>query len=733
MSERTGRDASSHVSRTSGRLPRRRRLLEFDPLEGRSLLTAALATIAPITVPAGLGSQVPLDGSASGVASQTFTVTSSNPVVKATIAQGKFLTINVQHSSAGANDPAFSGSMVFQLFEDLTPISAASIENLVTSGFYTNKNFHRISSGFPDATGFIAQGGSVNGAGQDSPPAQGQPGGLPATGYPFVDEYNLQLVYDGSGQLALANAGNDTNTSQFFITTSTPRSLDFNKTIFGQLVSGQAILTDLTHVALGGSSGTTPINAVTITSATLSNVNPDGVVHVDATGAAQGATSVLTVTATDPTTSTQAKQSFAVTVGATNPPTTVNPFPERPFISSYPTNVTVGNGQTAVFKIGVTDVVQNASLSYTVQGGLGAGGSTFTALQNATGTVDSNGVFTIVPNAGFSGTISVLVGVRDQTDRTGGSGLNSASNYDTHVVTLTVNSSPTPVTQTPIALPVSVSAAAGAPTTVQLSANSANPGTNPALTFAIVSQPAHGTLTNLNASTGTVTYTPSGTFVGTDTFTYNVSTTGLTPNLTSTPATVTIAVASGNTGAVRLIGNVLVVTPPARFDHKGNTIKVDEVGGQVQVTVNGILDSTQPQASTLTGIIVYGSKNSDTIQVTPAVNVVTLLDGGHGGLNFIKAGGADSRIHGWFGRNTVQGGSGTNNIVGRLGHLRVIKSSGTDSVFLSGIDPANRYPQLHNAHFFKPHKKPSLGNFYKFVGNKLVKTKQPASVKFTQG
>jgi hypothetical protein len=62
----------------------------------------------------------------------------------------------------------------------------------------------------------------------------------------------------------------------------------------------------------------------------------------------------------------------------------------------------------------------------------------------------------------------------------------------------------------------------------------------------------------------------------------------------------------------------------------------------------------------------------------------------------------------------------------------VIKSNGTDSVFLSGIDPAKRYPQLHNAHLFKPRQKPPIGNFYKFVGNKLVKTKQPASVRFKQ-
>ena len=47
----------------------------------------------------------------------------------------------------------------------------------------------------------------------------------------------------------MANAGDDTNGSQFFITTGSPRFLDFNHTIFGQLVDGQATLTQMTQVA----------------------------------------------------------------------------------------------------------------------------------------------------------------------------------------------------------------------------------------------------------------------------------------------------------------------------------------------------------------------------------------------------------------------------------------------------------------------------------------------------
>ncbi len=698
------------------------------------MLTASLGPLPAITSPQALGYQVPLDGGASNTPSQTFTVTSDNPTVKATIAKGRFLTINVQHTAAGANDITFAGPMTFQLFEDLTPLSAAKIEQLVTSGFYNGRNFHRISAGFPDGTHYIAQGGSVDLQGHDSPnPAGLVP--LPSTGFPFNDEYNLQLVYDGAGQLALANAGNDTNTSQFYITTGAPRSLDFNKTIFGQLVSGGTILTDLTRVATSATDGTTPINQVLITSATLSDTNPNGVVHVDTAGATQGATANLVVTATDPLTRTTTTQPLRVTVGPTAAPANVDPFQnERAFLGAIPSSVTVGRGQTAVFKVNAIDAEPADTLSYVVRGGITAGSSpTFTPLQNATATVDNNGVVTLTPTPGFSGTINVLVGVRDQVDRTG-AGLANAGNYDTHVIPVTVNSSATPVNLPPIALPVSVTATTGAPTPIQLAGNTANPGSAQTLTYTVLTQPAHGTLSNLNNTTGTVTYQATGSYVGPDSFTYSVTDVGApTPNLTSPPATVSITDALGATGAVRQVNRVLLISPRPRFDKGRNAIGVAQVNGTIRVTVNGILDATQPNVSTLDRIVAYGSNLGDTIEINPNVTIPTNLDGGHGGLNFVRAGGAPSRIHAWFGQNLVQGGTGANAIVGQLGHVRVLKSAGTDSVFLSQIDP---YHRVAHSRGHKPipgiHQTSRPGNFYQFVGNRLVKTRQRVTVPLVQ-
>ena len=91
---------------------------------------------------------------------------------------------------------------------------------------------------------------------------------------------------------------------------------------------------------------------VTITSAAISKTsNPNGVVHIDTTGAAAGETSNVTVTAFDPASNTRTSQSFVVTVGPTN----ANPGPtEKPFLNVFPdvnTPILTAAGQPAVFQV----------------------------------------------------------------------------------------------------------------------------------------------------------------------------------------------------------------------------------------------------------------------------------------------------------------------------------------------------------------------------------------------
>src|SRR5262249_27493531 len=131
---------------------------------------------------------------------QTFTVTSTNPNVGATIATGQFWTINVQYTDPNNGANNFSGPLVFQLFENpnLTPKTAAHIEEFTNDGYYTGKHFTRVATGFPNASDYVVQGGAPN---PDGTGNSGQPG------TPFQNENVQQLAFTGAEQLAMANAG----------------------------------------------------------------------------------------------------------------------------------------------------------------------------------------------------------------------------------------------------------------------------------------------------------------------------------------------------------------------------------------------------------------------------------------------------------------------------------------------------------------------------------------------
>ena len=119
----------------------------------------------------------------------------------------------------------------------------------------------------------------------------------------------------------------DSTDAQFFITNGTlsqsfQQQWDYNYTIFGQLVSGQQTVTDLSKVAVQNNhhvlgEDSQPITPVVINSVAFSSTNPNGVLHIDTTAATAGQTATITVTATDPKDNTTATQSFTVTVGAT--------------------------------------------------------------------------------------------------------------------------------------------------------------------------------------------------------------------------------------------------------------------------------------------------------------------------------------------------------------------------------------------------------------------------------
>jgi cyclophilin family peptidyl-prolyl cis-trans isomerase len=171
----------------------------------------------------------------------------------------------------------------------------------------------------------VAQGGAPN---PDGTGNSGQPG------TPFADEFVQQLTFTDTGtqqqpagQRAMANASPNTNDVQFFVTTGAPTFLDFKHMVFGQLVAGPNLLTQMAQVAtransaLGGEKSL-PVDPIGINSATVSQTNVNGVVHIDTTSARAGDTANIAVKATDPTDGSQVTRSFKVTVVAYNGPTT---------------------------------------------------------------------------------------------------------------------------------------------------------------------------------------------------------------------------------------------------------------------------------------------------------------------------------------------------------------------------------------------------------------------------
>ena len=117
--------------------------------------------------------------------------------------------------------------IVIELYPAKAPITVNSFVFLSCKGFFDGLTFHRV---LPD---FMAQGGDPDGTGMGGP------------GYKFVNEDN-DLMFDKAGVLAMANAGRDTNGSQFFITFSAQDYLNGGYTIFGQVVEGMGVLSSIT-------------------------------------------------------------------------------------------------------------------------------------------------------------------------------------------------------------------------------------------------------------------------------------------------------------------------------------------------------------------------------------------------------------------------------------------------------------------------------------------------------
>ena len=120
------------------------------------------------------------------------------------------------------------GDIKVQLFADRAPATVNNFVFLAREGFYDNTTFHRVLADF------MAQAGDPTGTGMGGP------------GYSFADEIWPGGSFDRRGLLAMANAGPNTNGSQFFITFAPTPWLDGNHTIFGEVLEGDEVLSQIT-------------------------------------------------------------------------------------------------------------------------------------------------------------------------------------------------------------------------------------------------------------------------------------------------------------------------------------------------------------------------------------------------------------------------------------------------------------------------------------------------------
>ena len=112
------------------------------------------------------------------------------------------------------------GVIKIQLFDDKAPRTVENFVTLANKGYYNGLKFHRVIADF------MIQGGCPKGTGTGGP------------GYTFADEFHPDLKHNSAGILSMANAGPNTNGSQFFITHGPQPHLNGKHTVFGKVTKG---------------------------------------------------------------------------------------------------------------------------------------------------------------------------------------------------------------------------------------------------------------------------------------------------------------------------------------------------------------------------------------------------------------------------------------------------------------------------------------------------------------
>lgn len=617
----------------------------IETLETRALLHApVLDTISNYSVPVNGYLQIPITSSDSENDNLTYSVTVSNNGATAGFHSGNtWLEMGVS-GKTGAGDTAFSGTMLFQLFNDIAPRTAAKIAGLAQTGYYDGLTFHRVLKGF------MAQGGDPSGNGTGGP------------GFATDSEINQYTMYTGDGQLAMARQGNNHSSdgSQFFITDGNQRAaLDYAYTLFGQLVSGRSTLTKLldTRVQSNGQETSDPVNDPKVTTARIVANNSDGVLQIKA-GANTGTTTV-TVTVTNEHGESDS-QSFTLTRVADSQN-------GRAYLNAINPHLTTAKNTPITFTIAATDP-DGDTISYAADILTATGASAGTAA-NGSFTINGNQI-TVTPKTDYTGPLYVIVGVLDPTQQ----------EYDTEVITIGVGDK----------------AASGAAQSLNAAAGTTTPGM---VVATFTDADSAGTAADWTSVVGTNSQGKIGGINwGDGTFSNGtISKSGSTYYITGNheyPATGTYEVTStiiGSKGAKQIIRSTITVRNIAEvssgilriYGSSGNdSIGTSVSSGKVNATVNGV--TKKFTSSTVQRVEYYLYEGDDAGSVGAGVPV-TYMDGGAGNDN-LTGGSANDTLTGGAGKNTLSGGAGADRINGSGGRDFIYGQEGDDRMYGNGGD-----------------------------------------------
>ncbi|HJZ56841.1 MAG TPA: peptidylprolyl isomerase [Gemmataceae bacterium] len=410
--------------------------LRVETLEARDVPSVMLQAIADQAISSDKPIYIPITVTNTPAGAVTTTVSSGNTGLAASVVTGgRSISFTVKGKDSANQD--FTGTITIRLFESAAPLATQRIIDLITQGYYNGKTFHRVADLFDgnpavSPTNVIIQGGSPNGDGIGGS-GEGD----------IVDEFNKDFTFASDGLVAMANAGDDGNDAQFFITdinrplAERVQFLNFNHTIVGILTDGFDVFTKMKGTPVAPPNpptnplpGTTPLNPLTITGATVFTDDKNAVIKLAPSGAAFTGSSTIMVTANDGT-------------GATTEQFVVNGVDDkinsRPFLGSFNHNLTTTTGQPVSFIVPATDIDGDPFVLAVKNSDPGKTDDFTTDPANLSFSIDqATGKITLTPAAGFTGTLTFKVGVRAAT------AADSTTNYDTDVVNLTVSSPPPP-------------------------------------------------------------------------------------------------------------------------------------------------------------------------------------------------------------------------------------------------------------------------------------------------